>query len=179
MKLTRQKASAKEATAPIDPVRVKPPVRVVVIDDHEMIVQSLVRLLTADAKIEVVGTSLNAVEGIDIAARLRPDVVVIDYHLPDMDAPQAIKMLLEMVPGAKVVTLTGSESPSSYYVSMSSGSSAWVAKTNAIQELRTAILNVAAGQVYKGEGLEPRPLDESPPVTADAELRHPPSTDVS
>jgi EAL domain-containing protein (putative c-di-GMP-specific phosphodiesterase class I) len=139
----------------------KQPVRVVVIDDHEMILQSVVRLLAADPKIDVVGTALTAAEGIEVAAQLDPDVVVIDYHLPDMDAPEAIKIIHGIHPEVKVVTISGSDRPGSFYESMKAGSMAWVRKTRAIQELRVAILKVASGEPYVSEEMEVQPkLDQ-------------------
>jgi EAL domain-containing protein (putative c-di-GMP-specific phosphodiesterase class I) len=136
-------------------------IRVVVIDDHEMILQSVVRLLTADLKIAVVGTALTASEGIEIVEQERPDVLVIDYHLPDMDAPEAIKAVLSVDPNLKIVTFSGSERPGALYASIRAGSSAWVRKTRAIQELRNAILHVAAGMPYINEEMEAQPkLDE-------------------
>jgi EAL domain-containing protein (putative c-di-GMP-specific phosphodiesterase class I) len=138
-----------------------PALRVVVIDDHEMILQSVVRLLTADPKISVVGTALTASEGIDIVQNERPDVVVIDYHLPDMDAPQAIPILLDIHPEVKIVTFSGSERPGALYSSIRAGSDAWVRKTRAIQELRNAILHVAVGMPYVNEEMEAQPkLDQ-------------------
>jgi EAL domain-containing protein (putative c-di-GMP-specific phosphodiesterase class I) len=137
------------------------PVRVVVIDDHEMILQSVVRLLTADVKIEVVGTGLTAAEGIEVMSELRPDVVVIDYHLPDMDAPEAIKLMYEIDSDVKIVTISGSDRPGSFYESMKAGSQAWVRKTRAIQELRLAIFQVASGEPYVSEEMEVQPkLDQ-------------------
>src|ERR1017187_8234583 len=111
------------------------PIRVVVIDDHEMILQSIVRLLCADSRIVVVGTAITAMEGVEVCLTQRPDVVIIDYTLPDMDAPSAILMLREQDPSLKIVTLSGSERPGAFYASMKAGSSAWVRKTRAIQEL--------------------------------------------
>jgi EAL domain-containing protein (putative c-di-GMP-specific phosphodiesterase class I) len=137
------------------------PVRVVVIDDHEMILQSVVRLLTADTKIEVVGTGLTAAEGIEVMSELRPDVVVIDYHLPDMDAPEAIKLMHDIDSDVKIVTISGSDRPGSFFESMKAGSQAWVRKTRAIQELRLAIFQVASGEPYLSEEMEVQPkLDQ-------------------
>ena len=84
-------------------------VRVVVIDDHEMVLQSVVRLLCANSQIVVVGTALTATEGVELCLTLRPDVVIIDYSLPDMDAPQAILLIRENDPNVGIVTLSGSE----------------------------------------------------------------------
>lgn len=132
-------------------------IRVVVIDDHEMILQSVVRLLTADPKIFVVGTALTGAEGVEIVKQEMPDVVVIDYHLPDMDAPAAIKVLLKVHPALKIVTFSGSERPGALYASIRAGSDAWVRKTRAIQELRDAILHVAEGNAYVNEEMEAQP----------------------
>jgi EAL domain-containing protein (putative c-di-GMP-specific phosphodiesterase class I) len=136
-------------------------IRVVVIDDHEMILQSVVRLLAADSKIVVVGTALSGIEGVEIVKQEKPDVLVIDYHLPDMNAPEAIKTLLKVHPTLKIVTFSGSERPGALYASIRAGSNAWVRKTRAIQELRDAILHVAAGKPYVNEEMEAQPrLDE-------------------
>src|ERR1700685_4583280 len=93
-------------------------IRVVVLDDHEMILQSVVRLLTADSRIVVVGSALTAAEGFEIVKEQLPDVVVIDYHLPDLDAPEAIKILLKIHPYVKIVTFSGSERPGALYASI-------------------------------------------------------------
>ena len=136
-------------------------IRVIVIDDHEMILQSIVHLLQMDPQIVVVGAALSAAEGFELTRRERPDIVIIDYHLPDMNAPEAIKRLLEIQPGVKIITFSGLDLPGSVYASMKAGSSAWVRKTRAIQELRDAVKHVAAGQTIVSEEMESLPtLDQ-------------------
>ncbi|HUV57707.1 MAG TPA: EAL domain-containing protein [Acidimicrobiales bacterium] len=139
----------------------QPLIRVVVIDDHEMILQSVVRLLRDDAQIVVVGTALNATLGIDVTRHERPDVVIIDYTLPDMDAPDAIRLLREVCPETKIITFSGSGRPGALFASIRAGSSAWVTKTRAIQDLRDAVLHVAAGLPVANEELDwLPPLDQ-------------------
>jgi EAL domain-containing protein (putative c-di-GMP-specific phosphodiesterase class I) len=136
-------------------------IRVVVIDDHEMILQSVVRLLQEDTQIQVVGSAVTATRGIEIVERERPDVVIIDYALPDMDAPAAISQILGKHPGVKVITFSGSGRPGALYASRRAGSSAWVRKTRAIQDLRDAVHHVAAGQPVNQDESEAVPrLDE-------------------
>jgi EAL domain-containing protein (putative c-di-GMP-specific phosphodiesterase class I) len=138
-----------------------PVIRVVLIDDHEMILESMVRLLRDDPQIAVVGTALTAQEGIDVTQVERPDIVIIDYSLTDMDAPDAITLLRTMHPSVKVITLSGSDRPGALYASMRAGSSGWVKKTRAIQELRDAVLNVAAGLPVPSEEFDSLPpLDQ-------------------
>lgn len=138
-----------------------PVIRVVVIDDHEMFLQSVVRLLQDDPQIIVVGTALTAVEGIEITEREQPDIVIFDYNLPDMDGPQAIRALRHAMPTGKVITLTGVVRPGALYASMRAGSSAWVRKTRAIQELRLSVKQVAAGRTISSDELDVLPtLDQ-------------------
>ena len=136
-------------------------IRVVVIDDHEMILQSLVRLLRDDPMIVVVGEALNARAGLEVTVKEHPHVVIIDYTLPDMDAPEAIELLCKKCPEVKVITLSGSERPGAFFASLRAGSSAWVTKTRAIQELRDTVLRVAAGLPVKSEEMAALPsLDQ-------------------
>jgi EAL domain-containing protein (putative c-di-GMP-specific phosphodiesterase class I) len=139
----------------------EPVIRVVVIDDHEMILQSIVRLLQDDPQIVVVGTALTARHGVELTRQQLPDVVIIDYSLPDMDAPDAIKLLREVYPEVKIITFSGSGHPGALYASMRAGSSAWVHKTREIQELRDAVLNVAVGRPVANMEMESLPaLDQ-------------------
>jgi EAL domain-containing protein (putative c-di-GMP-specific phosphodiesterase class I) len=135
-------------------------ITVVVVDDHEMILQSVVRLLAADPQIVVVGTALTGASGVDVTTRVKPDVLVIDFHLPDMDAPEAIRQLRAAGSNVKVVTISGSERPGALYASIRAGSCAWVRKTRAIHELRDAIRHVAAGWPFANEELEATPKPE-------------------
>lgn len=135
-------------------------IRVVVIDDHEMILQSVERLLAADPEITIVGTALTAADGMEVVWQTNPDVLVIDYHLPDMDAPEVIGYLKISHPDLKIVTFSGADRPGSLYESMRAGSSAWVRKTRAIQELRKAIVCVATGVPYLNDEIEAQPLLE-------------------
>lgn len=120
--------------------------RVVVVDDHEMFGESLVRLLGDDPAISVVALATTASEGIAAAREHQPDVVVMDYQLPDTDGATATRLLRDLAPEVKVIVLTGSETPGAYTAAMDAGAVAWVRKTRAIQELRMTIHRVAAGE---------------------------------
>ena len=74
-----------------------------------------------------------------------------------MDAPEAIKVLRATHPEVKIITFSGSGRPGALYASMRAGSSGWVNKTRAIQELRNAVLNVAAGRPVSNEEMESLP----------------------
>jgi EAL domain-containing protein (putative c-di-GMP-specific phosphodiesterase class I) len=139
----------------------KDPIRVVIVDDHEMILQSVVRMLSADERFVVVKTGLTGEAGIDAVRELRPSVLVLDYHLPDMEAPETIRRIREFDPEVKIVTFSGSERPGASYAAMRAGSTAWVRKTRAIHDLRDAITRAVAGEPFINEDLNLLPkLDE-------------------
>jgi EAL domain-containing protein (putative c-di-GMP-specific phosphodiesterase class I) len=120
-------------------------ISVVVVDDHEMILQSIVRVLQEDAHIKVVGTALCALMAIEIIEDLEPDVAILDFTLPDMEASALITHLLTARPDLKIITISGSDRAGAMFTSKRAGSSAWVPKTRAIQELRNAVHAVVVG----------------------------------
>jgi EAL domain-containing protein (putative c-di-GMP-specific phosphodiesterase class I) len=122
------------------------PIKVVVVDDHVMVLESVVRLLTADDRFDVVGMASTGAEGVEVTRYMCPDVLVIDFILPDMEAPEAIRQIREFNDDVRVVTISGSGRPDALHASMKAGSSAWVRKTNTIQELRDAIVHAVEGE---------------------------------
>jgi EAL domain-containing protein (putative c-di-GMP-specific phosphodiesterase class I) len=135
--------------------------RVVVVDDHEMILESIIRLLAADARINVVGTALTGSDGIEKVRDAMPDVLIIDYHLPDMDAPEAITIIKEFDPQVRIITLSGSDRPEEQLASLRAGSTAWIRKTRAIQELIDAIIVASTSSPVAPEPIAMQPtLDQ-------------------
>jgi EAL domain-containing protein (putative c-di-GMP-specific phosphodiesterase class I) len=124
------------------------PVRVLIVDDHAMLAESLVRLLAEDPAIDVIGTATTAAAGIAVAEAQEPDVVIMDYQLPDMTGAEATRLLLDRLPCTRVVSFTGSDRPGAYMATVDAGSSAWVRKTRAVQDLRAAVHAVHAGRDY-------------------------------
>ena len=73
-------------------------IRVLVLDDHMMFAESLSRLLRDESDIEVVATTATLREAVDAAVRERPDVVIIDFFLPDCDIDHAVNAFYEIRP---------------------------------------------------------------------------------
>ena len=122
--------------------------RVLLVDDHELVVEGFRRLLAEHDDLEVVGTAMTSSAGIQLARKLKPDVVVIDYLLPDADGATATARLLEDVPDAKVIMLTGSEDPRALRAALSAGCVGFLEKTSAPHRLPTAVRAVAAGETF-------------------------------
>jgi DNA-binding NarL/FixJ family response regulator len=81
-------------------------IRVLLVDDHELVRAGLRALLTDAADIEVVGDAANGGQALAKAQRLRPDVVLLDAHLPDMPGPAVCRALAAALPGVAVAMLT-------------------------------------------------------------------------
>ncbi len=121
-------------------------IRVLVVDDHQMFAESLVRLLDEDPDITVLGAETTASGGIAMALSLRPDIVLLDFQLPDMDGAAATIELRRQLPDVKVIVVSGSSMPGARRASFEAGSNAWLRKTSAASDLVDAVRRVHSGQ---------------------------------
>lgn len=135
-------------------------VRVVVVDDHSMFAESLLRLLGAEPDMDVIGAESTATAGIERVVAEEPDVVIMDYALPDLDGATATRRILERVPEVRVIMLTGSEQPGSFAAASEAGCAAWIRKTHAVTDLVGAVRSVARGASFDSEGAEALPHRE-------------------
>ncbi len=124
------------------------PIRVVLADDHAMVRQALAQVLEESEAITVVGQAGNGAEALDLVAQLKPDVLVLDYSMPVMDAPGTIDALSRRDPSVKILILTVHESIHYAVRVLESGALGYVVKTAAAQELVDAIRAVQQGDVY-------------------------------
>jgi DNA-binding NarL/FixJ family response regulator len=121
-------------------------IRVLLIEDHEMVAQSLRRILDSVEDIEVVDIAVTAAAGIAAATHLRPDVVLMDHGLPDGDGVVAAGQILRELPACKVVMLTGSADDDRLAVrALDAGCAGFVGKREPIDMLVTAIRAAFAG----------------------------------
>ncbi len=119
--------------------------RVLVVDDHAMVADSLVRLLSEDPEIEVIAAVRSAAAGLERTQMDQPDIVVMDFMLPDMDGAAATRMLRSACPAVKVVMLTGADWHSTYDASIEAGACAWISKVRSVQDLRATLHRVHGG----------------------------------
>jgi two-component system, NarL family, response regulator LiaR len=85
-------------------------IRVVLVDDHEMVAISLALALETSVHIEIIGHATNGVEGIEMVGELLPDVVLMDILMPVMDGITATKLIHQKYPQIKIIALTASTS---------------------------------------------------------------------
>ncbi len=121
-------------------------VTVLLVDDHEVVRVGLRSLLTRERRIEVIGEAGNAAEAIAQAARLRPQVVVMDVRLPDRSGVEACREIRSADPNVRMLMLTSYADEEAVFSSIVAGASGYLLKQIRGQELVRAIESVAAGQ---------------------------------
>jgi two-component system, NarL family, nitrate/nitrite response regulator NarL len=123
----------------------KLPIRVVVVDDHTLFRRGLVSLLAADGRFEVVAEAGDAGQAQVVVERERPDVLLLDNHLPGVSGVDALPALLHGVPGMRVLMLTMSEDHADIVAALSRGAAGYLLKTAEIDELGDAIVSALSG----------------------------------
>lgn len=111
--------------------------RVLLADDHALMLEGLVRLLEAD--FEIVGTATNGRILLEEAERLKPDVIVIDIAMPEMNGIEAARRLNKILPSVKVVFISQQLDSAYLHAAFTAGAKGYVAKQSAASELVQAI----------------------------------------
>ena len=119
-------------------------IRVLLADDHAMFRQGVKEMLTTDEEIEVVGEAENGREAVALAARLEPDVVLLDVEMPVMGARESMERMLDITPSPRVVIVTMHDDPRLVRELIGLGASAYLVKSATIEELHTAVHNAAS-----------------------------------
>lgn len=122
-------------------------ISVLIVDDHEMVAQGLAEVLSAEADLTVVGQAGTARDAQRLAGQLQPDVVVMDYRLPDGDGAETAKQIRAEHPDTKVVMVTASDHDTVISSAIEAGCSAYVTKDRAAQEVVTAVHAAARGEL--------------------------------
>ena len=134
--------------------------RVIIADDHRLMREGTAALLSADPRIEVVGLASNGREAVEIAARLEPDVALLDVGMPDIGGVEACAAIRARVPGVLVLMLTVSEDAFDVRAALRVGASGYLLKDMPPGELVEAVLNAGTGE----------PLVMASPDARDSEL---------
>ena len=149
------------------------PIRVLLVDDHEMVRSGLHALLDTEPDMQVVGEAGQGLDGVKAAAELLPDIVVMDLWMPGMGGLEATERISALSPGVRVLALTALEDQSSVQLAVAAGACGYVRKRSASEELVRAIRAVAAGEIYLDTSMAGRalaPLRHRPKATAAAQL---------
>ncbi len=122
--------------------------RILLVDDHTILRVGLRAYLRYHDDMEVVGEARNGVEAAELARELRPDVVLMDIAMPDMNGIQATSAILQEQPATRVLILTQHENPQYVLQLLQAGAAGYVLKDVLGTELLTAIRTVARGETF-------------------------------
>src|SRR5512135_410128 len=125
-----------------------PPTRVVVVDDHTLVRQGIVGLLSSQPDIEVVGQAGNGQEAIAAAAELSPDVMLMDVSMPGISGLDATREIRSRQPDVQVLILTIHDREDYLYQALRAGASGYVLKGADVQDLLAAVRSAQRGEVY-------------------------------
>jgi len=123
-------------------------VRVLVVDDHEVVRAGICRLLDAEPDLDVVGQSGSGRQGVALCREHGPDVLVLDYRLPDLDGLEATRQVVELGGSTHVLILTMHANEEYATRVIQAGAAGFVAKVAPANDLLTAVRKVASGGVY-------------------------------
>jgi two-component system response regulator NreC len=131
-------------------------IRILLAEDHETVRQGLRLLIDAQQDMKVIDEAGDGVRAVALARELRPDVVVMDLTMPEMNGLMATRILREHVPATAIVALTRHNDEAYVQELLRAGAAAYVLKQSATAELLRAIRSAAEGQPYLDRSLAQR-----------------------
>ena len=123
-------------------------IRLLLVDDHAVVRSGLKMLLDSESDVEIVGEAGTAAEALEVAAQVRPDVILMDIGLPDKSGIEATREIKKRFEKMSVVALTIHEDEEYFFKMLEAGASGYVPKRAAPEELLNAIRAAATGEVY-------------------------------
>ena len=150
-------------------------VRVLIVDDDDLMRAGLIELLTADPTIEIAGQASTGRQAIEQAHRLAPDVVLMDVRMPDLDGIAATRQLSRTAPAARVLILTTFEQDDYVFGALRAGASGFLLKRTRPEDLIAAVHTIAAGDSLLSPSVTRRVIDRmaqqpTPDLTAQTRL---------
>ena len=123
-------------------------IKIILVDDHQIVKDGLRALLEKQNNIEIIGESNDGIEAIKLAKELKPDIIITDINMPNMDGIDATKQFCEDLDNVKVIILSMHSKKLFISEALKAGARGYVPKERAFEELVAAIETVMADQVY-------------------------------
>lgn len=146
------------------------PIRVLIADDHELFRDGLKTLILSTPDVELVAEAASGAEAIQLAAAHRPDVVLLDIQMPEMNGIEAARQIVAANPEAKVLMLTMFDDDHSVFAAMRAGARGYILKGVKREEMLRAIRATAGGEAIFSPAIAERmmaffgQIRPSPPV---------------
>lgn len=137
-----------------------PTIRLLIVDDHNLFRQGLIRILADFDELEIVGEASNGREAIALVEQRRPDLVLMDLNMPVMSGPEAAREISQRFPHVPVVMLTVSDRDEDLFDAIRSGARGYLLKNVNMNDLLAGIQRVHAGEAIIAPSMAVRLLDE-------------------
>jgi DNA-binding NarL/FixJ family response regulator len=121
----------------MDPMGLKVPARILIVDDHDLVRQAIRQLVETCRDFQVIGEARNGLNAVELARRLHPHIVLMDFHMPVMDGGEATKTIRRELPDVNVIGL--SVHPHTEALMRDAGACAHVQKSDLMTDLYPAI----------------------------------------
>jgi two-component system, NarL family, nitrate/nitrite response regulator NarL len=123
-------------------------ISVYLVDDHQIILDGLKALLGHDKVIEIAGESTRCKDAFEMISICKPDVILTDIHMPDMNGIEFSRLVKKNFPEIKIIALSMSADESLISDMLDAGASGYLVKNTGKEELREALIRVVSGEVY-------------------------------
>lgn len=121
-------------------------IRVLFVDDHEMVRIGVSAFLSSQPDIEVVGEASDGKEGVEKALQLKPDIILMDLVMKEMDGIEATKEIVQQWPEAKIIIVTSFLDDEKLYPALEAGATSYMLKTSKASEIADAVRSTFHGQ---------------------------------
>jgi DNA-binding NarL/FixJ family response regulator len=136
-----------------------PTVRVLIADDQTLFRAGLARILEADSRVQIVGQAGDGVEAVELAARLQPDVVLMDLKMPNLDGIEATRRITAGERAVKVLLLATFQTDNHVIQALEAGASGYILKDARPDSIVTSLLAVMAGERVLASAVANRVLE--------------------
>ena len=143
----------------MSPVSAPPAIRVLIADDQTLFRTGLARLLDEDPRVEVIGQAVDGADALKRAAALKPDVILMDLKMPNLDGAEATRRIVTEHPDIKVLILSTFDADSYVLQALRAGASGYVLKDSMPDAIVSSILAVVSGERVMANTVANRVLD--------------------
>lgn len=123
-------------------------IRVIIADDHPVVRKGIRAMLEMQPEVTILGEASNGTEALEKCRELRPDIILLDISMPEMNGLEVAGRMKDTSPNTKVILLTMHEEEEYFFHALSVGASGYMVKGDRAEDLVSAILSVAQGGVY-------------------------------
>jgi DNA-binding NarL/FixJ family response regulator len=156
-----------------------PNISVLLVDDHNIVRQGLRALLVAEGDIDIIAEAETGREAVQLAERLRPEVVVMDLAMPLLNGWEATRQILKTIPSVRIVVLSTYGDDEHIQQAIAAGAAAYLLKQTAAADLVKAIREVKKGNAYFSPAIAKRLREQTCGVSSELDPAKPTAADLT